>query len=85
MKEDVIYAAENVLAEAGGMLDEEAPPAEGEGPIGEPAEAPKRVGPAAVVDSDIRLEDLDPDTQRRAMGIVLAHTCLLYTSDAADE
>jgi hypothetical protein len=57
-----IYAAENVLAEAGGMLDEEAPPAEGEGPIGEPAEAPKRVGPAAVVDSDIRLEDLDPDT-----------------------
>lgn len=55
-----LYASEAVLVEAGSMLDAEE--RSSDAAVGEPAEAPKRVGPAAVVDADIRLEDLDPDT-----------------------
>ncbi len=57
-----IYASESVLAEAGRMLDEDEALLAAEAADREAAESPKRDGPAVVVDSDIRLEDLDPDT-----------------------
>ena len=47
-----LYASEAVLVEAGSMLDAEE--RSSDAAVGEPAEAPKRVGPAAVVDAAAR-------------------------------
>lgn len=57
-----LYASESVLAQAGRMLDE-AEQRGGQGPSDAAAqETPVRDSPVAVMDSDVRLEDLDPDT-----------------------